>query len=447
MGLGHFLRARVFAHGVHTPQNKDVTNRLPVRRLPFASRMILPLDQHIGKPSIPIVNVRQEVVRGEPLARADGFMSVPIHAPATGMIESIELMPTARGPKTMSIVLRVHPGSNQEVLYGMPQDIDSMSPEEIIQAVQDSGLVGLGGAAFPCHVKLCVPEGHNVDTLMVNGCECEPYLTTDHRVMVENTDDLLRGVEIARRAAGAQQAVIGIEDNKQDAYEAIRAKLPKDGHIRVATVPTKYPQGSEKLLISVLLGREVPSGGLPSEVGVLVNNVGTLAKLGELLPAGQTLIERVVTIAGPGVKKPGNYIIPIGTPLRFVMQQVGFTGSAQRVILGGPMMGAAVASLDVPVTKGVTGLLAFSSATSIEESSRKIYHCIKCGKCLEACPLHLNPSQLGLLAAKRQYETMAERYHLFDCFECGCCSYVCPAGIPLVQYFRVAKSVNREKAA
>ena len=446
MGLLNLFRRKTFAHGVHPPEHKDETAHLPIRRMPFAPRMIVPLSQHFGAPAVPLVHVGQEVVRGEPIARADGFMSVPMHAPATGVIESIQLMPTARGPKTEAIVLKVHPGAEQRVLYGAPRDVDAMTPDEIVTAVQDTGMVGLGGAAFPTHVKLKPPKDYPIDTLVVNGCECEPYLTTDHRVMLEYTDELLAGIRIAMRVSGAKRAVIGVEDNKLDAVEAIQRKLPEDGSITVQAVTTKYPQGSEKLLVKVLLGREVPSGGFPYQIGVVVNNVGTLAQLGMLLPQSQGLIERVVTLAGPGVKKPGNYIIPLGTPLRFALDYVGYEGDATHIILGGPMMGNTVASLDVPVTKGVTGIVVMPEQERAPETPT-IYPCIRCGRCLDACPVKLNPSQMGRLAAKRLYAEMQEKYHLNDCFECGCCSYVCPSNIPLMQYFRIAKAINRERAA
>jgi len=437
---------KTFTHGVHPPEHKEITRGKPVRRLPFAPRLILPLAQHIGQPAIPLVRAGQEVVRGEPIARADGFLSVPIHAPATGVVEGIELVPTAKGPKAEAIVLRVYAGDGQRVLYGAARDIEALDAKALINAIQDTGMAGLGGAAFPTHAKLSVPPGLVVDTLVVNGCECEPYLTTDHRVMIEWVDHLFAGIRHARRACGAERAVIGVEDNKLDAMDAIRARLPADGSVSVVAVKTKYPQGSEKLLIKVLLDREVPSGGRSYDTGAVVQNIATLAMLGRLLPLGQGLIERVVTLGGEGVKQPGNYLVPLGTPLSFVLEQLGFEGGAGEIILGGPMMGTTIASLDVPVTKGVSGILALSPEVRAK-NQRRVYPCISCGRCLAACPMHLNPTRMGLLAAKREYQTMAEHYHLNDCFECGCCAYVCPANIPLVQYFRIAKAMNREMAA
>jgi electron transport complex protein RnfC len=321
-----------------------------------------------------------------------------------------------------------------------------LGAEETIRAVQEAGMVGLGGAAFPSHLKLTVPEGKRVDTLVVNGCECEPYLTCDHRIMLEQPAELMRGIRYAMQATGTSQAIIGVEDNKMDAVEVLRAQLRKGSAIRVEAVETKYPQGSEKMLIKSVLKREVPAGGLPADIGVVVNNVGTLAALGRLLPAGQGLIERVITVAGPGIRKPGNYLVPLGTPIRHILEQVGYEGARTEFILGGPMMGAAVSAMETPITKGTSGLLVLNEP-SIEEESHKIWPCIRCARCVQACPMHLNPSMLGQLAAKRRYGEMAESYNLNSCFECGCCSYVCPSNIPLVQYFRIAKAINREQAA
>ncbi len=308
-------------------------------------------------------------------------------------------------------------------------------------------MVGQGGAAFPSHVKLRIPEGRRIDTLVVNGCECEPYLTCDHRIMLEQPEQLLAGIRIVMRALGVNRAMIGVEDNKADAVAAIGRCLPSDGSISVQALATKYPQGAEKMVIAAWLNRQVPSGGLPADIGVAVFNVGTLAQIGALLPQSHGLIERVVTVSGPGVEKPGNYLVPIGTPIRFLLQQVGAArAQAHEVILGGPMMGMAIAALDVPVTKAMSGVVVLTAA-SADLGARKIHPCIRCSRCVEACPMHLNPSMLGLLAGKRDYATMARDYHLMDCFECGCCSYVCPSNIPLVQYFRIAKAVNLERAA
>jgi len=444
--LSHWLRGS-FSHGIHPPESKHFTAAKPIERLPFPPQLILPLSMHAGKPSVPLVRKGQEVVRGEPVARADGFVSVPLHAPATGVISDIRLMPSARGPRTMCLILDVYPGDTQEVLYGQPVDLAALSPKEIVQAVQDTGLVGLGGAAFPTHVKLTVPEGFSIDTILINGCECEPFLTTDHRLMIEQAADLVAGTRILMKALGARRAIIGTEDNKLDAVSAIQAVLKENDTVSVKAVQTKYPQGAEKMLAKALVNREIPSGKFPSAVGLGVFNVATTAQMGQLMPMKRGVIERVVTVTGPGVQRPGNYIVPIGTPIRWLLNRCGFDGPAGHLIMGGPMMGGTVASLDCPITKGCGGLLVLTEHQLTSEEQMKRYPCISCGTCVDACPMHLNPCELGRLAYKGRYETMAEKFHLNDCFECGSCSYVCPAAIPLVQYFRIAKSSNRERVA
>ena len=319
-------------------------------------------------------------------------------------------------------------------------------------------MVGLGGAAFPTHAKLSVPKQAKVHTLVVNGCECEPYLTCDHRIMIEHADDLIVGTRYAMRATGAVRAIIGVEDNKPDAVATLRQAIAgarsggafPEGEIHVEAVPTKYPQGSEKMLIMALFGAEMPAGGLPIALGMVVSNVGTLAALGKLLPAGQGLTERVVTVTGSGVARPGDYRVILGTPLKFVLDYAGVPAvdalDARQVILGGPMMGQAIGSLEVPITKGVSGVLVFRHEDMAAREGRQTYPCIKCGECVESCPMGLNPSTLGMLAAKREYDLMGEKFFLGDCFECGCCTYVCPSNIPLVQQFRVAKQILRERA-
>ncbi len=446
MSLLSYFSGEAFERGVH-PASCKFTAGQSIKRMPFARRLVVPLLQHIGKPARSIVRPGQEVVRGELIAEADGWMSVPHHAPATGVVEAIELRPTARGPWAQAIVIRVHEAATQEVLWSQPRDMSALAPAEIIKAVQETGMVGLGGAAFPSHIKMAVPEGASVHTLVVNGCECEPYLTCDHRMMVEHARDLMEGIRHVMRATGVARTVIGVEDNKMDAVLALRAAVPAGAPIFVQDVPTKYPQGAEKMLIMALFGVEVPAGKLPLSMGLVVLNVGTLAFLGRLLPEGKGLTERVVTVTGPGVARPGDYRMPLGTPLSFVLDYAGAPAESRQVILGGPMMGQAIASLETPVTKGVSGILVLRKEEMTARAAEKLYPCIKCGECVQACPMGLNPSTLGMLAAKREYSVMGENYHLGDCFECGCCTYVCPSNIPLVQQFRVAKQILREKAA
>ena len=443
--LSRLLQRGGFAHGVHPPGSKADTAALPIRQFPFAPLMIVPLLQHAGKPALPVVRQGQEVLRGELLAEPDGPMSVAMHAPASGRIERIELAPSISGRMLPAIYLRPHPGSTQEAIEGTPCDVATASPADILRAIQWAGIVGLGGAAFPTHVKLKPPPDKPVDTLVINGVECEPYLSTDHRVMLEQPRDIFRGIRYLLKVSGARRALIGIEANKADAAEVLRAQYPAGSEVGVELLPVKYPQGAEKMLIKALLGRTVPAGGLPSDVGVLTVNVATCAEIGRLLPRGQGIQERVVTITGPGVRQRGNYRIPIGTPLRFALEHVGVSEELSMVFLGGPMMGQALASLDIPITKGTSGFVAFTRAETGRPAVE--YPCIHCGYCVQACPMNLNPCDLGRFARKERFEEMADGLQLFDCFECGCCSFVCPSHIPLVQSFRVAKNAVRKKRA
>jgi electron transport complex protein RnfC len=436
---------KTFRHGVHPPESKDETSGSPIRQFPFAPLLVLPLIQHLGKPSLPEVREGEHVVRGQRIARPDGFMSVSLHASATGVVRKIALTPSISGRMVPAVFLEPHPASTQEVSPGTPCPLENATPERIVAAIQDAGLVGLGGAAFPTHVKLALPEGRSVDTLIINGAECEPYLTTDHRVMLEQRDDVFTGIRYLLAVSGASRAILAVEANKGDAAAHLRDGLPDDLPASVEMLRVKYPQGAEKLLIAALLGREVPSGKLPLDAHALCVNVATTAEIGRLLPVGRGIEERVITISGPAVEHKGNYRIPIGTPLRFLLEQVGARKDVNRVFLGGPMMGAAAPSLDIPITKGTSGVVAFTD-TEAERTHRRVYPCIRCGYCLDACPILLNPSELGILAGKHEYSRMAEEFHLMDCFECGSCSFVCPSHIPLVQEFRAAKAAVRKAA-
>lgn len=439
------VRKNSFSHGVHPPEHKDETRHLAIRQFPFAPELVVPLSQHLGKPAIPIVREGQEVVRGETIAEPDGFMSVAMHAPASGVVRKIALAPTISGNMVPSIYLRTIPASSQEVDDGDPCDVGTATADEIITAVQRAGIVGLGGAAFPTHVKLKAPEGKYLDTLIINGVECEPYLTTDHRVMLEQTADVFLGIRYLLRATGASQVIIAVEANKQEAARKLEQECPEDLPVSVRVCPVKYPQGAEKLVIKALLDREIPSGGLPADVHAICVNVATTAEIGRLLPRGRGIQERVITIGGPGVARKGNYRIPIGTTVRFALEQTGAARNISRVFLGGPMMGPAVSNLDIPITKGTSGITAFTTVeTGAATGHQKIYPCIHCARCVEACPLFLNPSYLGLLAKNEEYEQMSTAFNLMDCFECGACSYVCPSHIPLVQYFRLAKKMVRK---
>jgi len=435
---------KTFAHGIHSDDHKSETNTLSIKQFPFAPLMLIPLNQHIGKPAIPVVRAGQEVNRGELLARADGWVSAPIHSPVTGKIKKIDLMPHISGDLVNGIFLETAPGSTQESLEALPCYPDE-SPDSILAAIQNAGIVGLGGAAFPTHVKLKAPTGKQADTLVINGVECEPYLTTDHRVMLEQTDDIYMGVRYLLKITNAKNAIIGIEANKTDAADKLLQNKPQDLALDIVLLEVKYPQGAEKMLIKALLNREVAADKHSIDEGVIGVNIATVAEIGRLLPAGRGIQERVITIGGPAISNKGNYRIPIGTPLDFILHTVRFAINIKQVFFGGPMMGPAAADWSVPLMKGTSGIIAFTGSN--HESREKTLPCIHCGACVNHCPMSLNPSMLGLLAKNKEYSSMVNEYYLKDCFECGVCSYVCPSHIPLVQYFRLAKSFIRKQAS
>ncbi len=435
---------RSFRHGIHPGDHKDLTRERHIERVPFPEQVVLPLSQHLGAPSKPVVEVGDRVFRGQKIAEAGGFVSVPLHASVTGTVVAIEPRPHPTGRLVDAIVIETDPASPQTLYGEEPIEWESMERDALIAAVQDGGFVGLGGAAFPTHVKFSVPEGKHARFFLVNGAECEPYLTSDHRIMIEWADAIVLGVRIVLRILGSEKAFIGVEDNKFDAIATLRERIPADLPCEVVPLRTKYPQGAEKMLVSAVLHREVPSGRLPIDAQVVVSNVGTVAGIGERFAFGKPLIERVVTVTGDAVRRPSTVIVPVGTPLPHVLEWCGgLTDDTRQVIFGGPMMGTPQQRLDVPILKGTSGVLCLSERNV---QYRREYPCIRCGACVEACPVYLNPSFMGMLARSGRYEDMLE-LHLMDCMECGSCSFVCPSNIPLVQRFRVAKGILRERQA
>jgi electron transport complex protein RnfC len=431
-----------FRHGVHPPDSKSLTEHIPVRRMPFPKRIALPLRQHAGKPARCLVKKGDQVERGDKIAEADGFVSVPIHASAAGTVVDVDWWPHPDGSMSEAVIIDVAPFSPQVPRPRLVPDWHGLTADEVRAAVQDAGVVGLGGAAFPTHVKLAPPKELDIEWLLVNGAECEPYLTTDHRTMVEYAERVHFGIRIMMQCLGVKRAVIGVEMNKPDAIEALERTKPDDIDVTVQPLIVKYPQGAEKMLIHVVTGREVPSGKLPMHVGAVVQNVGSIATIAEIFETGLPLIERIVTVTGPGVVKPSNLIVPVGTPLGDVFEFCGgLTDDAAEIVFGGPMMGSSQPDMRTPLIKGTTGVVVL---TDKEVKPKKTYPCIKCGHCLDACPVFLNPSRLGLLAQASRYEEMVDM-HLNDCMLCGCCSYVCPSNIPLSQMFALGKSALRRK--
>jgi electron transport complex protein RnfC len=431
--------SRSFAHGIHPDDHKELTEHLAIERMPFVGRYTLPLSMHAGAPSRPVVRVGQPVRRGELLAEPTAWVSTALHSPVDGRVAAIAKRRHPSGRLVDSIEIETD-GYSSQVMDRIPAgNPDEMDLDEFISHVQRAGLVGMGGAAFPTHVKYKVPEGKRCRRFVLNGCECEPYLTCDHRVMLEQAPEVLRGVRIVAPKLGAEITSVGVELNKRDAIEALKREVRDGEPIEVVGLETKYPQGAEKMLIRALYGEEVPAAGLPMDVGVLVNNVGTMTGIAEYFDEGKPLIERVVTVSGPGVDRPSNLMVPIGTPIRDVLRHCGLNERTCQVIMGGPMMGQPLAELDAPILKGTSGILAF---TETEVSHPNEYACVRCGRCLEACGQFLNPQRLAMLARAGRYDEV-ETAFVMDCMECGACTFTCPAGVPIVHLIRVAKSTIR----
>jgi Na+-translocating ferredoxin:NAD+ oxidoreductase subunit C len=412
--------------------------------MPFPAEVVLPLRQHAGKPARLLVARGDHVERGDRIAAADGWMSVPVHASAAGTVTGIDWCPHPDGSMAEAVIIAVDPHSVQVPRPRLVPRWETLAGADVAQAVQDAGVVGLGGAAFPAHVKMVPPPDTRVELLIINGAECEPYLTTDHRIMVEQPERVHYGARIMMAALGVQRCIIGVEANKPDAVERLRATIPGDLDVTVESLTVKYPQGAEKMLITTLTGQEVPSGRLPVHVGTVVQNVGTIATIAEVFDTGMPLIERVVTVSGRGVGRPANLLVPVGTRVRDVIDYCGgLTVDAAQIVFGGPMMGLVQADLDTPITKGTTGVVVLTHA---EVAIRRTHPCIHCGRCLDACPVFLMPQQLGALAQLGRYTEM-EEWNLADCLLCGSCSYVCPSHIPLSQMFALSKAALRRQKA
>ena len=432
-----------FRHGVHPHEHKEATEHLALQRMPFVERYVLPLGQHLGAPSKSVVRAGQEVARGQLIAEPGGYVSVGLHSPVYGRVVSVTPHRHPNGTLVPAIEIEADPYSSQQFAADPPPPVDQMDVDTFVKHVQRAGMVGLGGAAFPSHVKYKLPDGKRCERLAINGCECEPYLTCDHRVMVERPAAVVRGVEILAAKLGAGGSWIGVEMNKPDGIEALRAHVHADKPITVSPLAVKYPQGAEKMLIKALFGEEVPAGKLPLDIGIVVNNVATMAALADYFDRGQPLIERAVTVGGPGVDRPGNLIVPIGTPIREVLRFCGINHDTRQVVMGGPMMGMPLATLDAPVLKGTSGLLAFTESVVNHPTE---YECIRCGQCLEACGNFLNPSRLARLARAGRLEDLETNY-VMDCMECGACTYTCPSGVPIVHLIRAGKLAIRHRKA
>lgn len=384
-----------------------------------------------------MVKAKEGVTAGQKIGEAGGFVSSPVHASISGTVTAIEARPHPIGRPVTSVVIEAGDEEGEPVpTEGIPDPLTA-TPEALKEAILGAGIVGMGGAAFPTHVKLSPPEGVSIDTVILNGCECEPYLTADHRVMLEWTDDVVYGLKVIMRILGVSTGVIAIEENKPDAVDVMRRAVQGDDGIRVDVLHERYPQGAEKTLINEVLNREVPSGGLPLHVGVVVQNVGTSATVARAVRDGTSLIERVVTVTGHGVKDPGNVLVRIGTPFGTIIDACGgMTEDAAKIVSGGPMMGIAQTSLDVPVVKGTSGILVL---TEEECREHRASPCIRCGRCVDSCPMGLQPTRLERASERNRMDEL-EQLGAADCVECGCCAYVCPSHRPLVQWIRLGKA-------
>lgn len=413
-------------------------------QLPLPKMITIPIAQHIGAPAKIVVQRGDNVKTGQVIAVHEGFVSANIHASVSGRIGVIEEVMDSSGFKHTAISIRVKGDEWEESIDRTDVLVEEIKLEskEIVSRIMEMGVVGMGGAAFPSHVKLSIPEGKKVDHLLINGVECEPYLTADHRLMLEKPKEIIVGIKILMKALGVEQAIIGIEDNKHDAIELFQQLLKDEKGIRAEALEVQYPQGGEKQLISALLNREVPSGGLPADVGAVVHNVGTTYAVYEAVQKNKPLIERVVTVTGKSVKQPSNFMVRIGTPvIDLLIAAGGIPEDTGKIVSGGPMMGKAIADVDVPVAKGTSGILLIPQ----EESKRaEMYNCVHCGKCIEACPMGLEPYHL-LIMSKKGNSQRAKEEHILDCIECGSCSFVCPSNRPILDYIRLGKTQLRKQ--
>jgi H+/Na+-translocating ferredoxin:NAD+ oxidoreductase subunit C len=430
------VKLRTFAGGVHPFDGKKFTEKKSIEKLPLPKQVSIPLQQHIGAPTLPLVEKGSEVAAGQKLAEANGYISVPVHASISGKVKGIEEIDhpvTGRGKAVV-----IEGDGNEKWIDSIQYDEKyfDLPVNDLRNRIKEAGLAGMGGATFPTHVKLTPPSDKAIDTAILNGVECEPYLTSDHRLMLEHPEDILNGFRIIMKILGVKRGIIGIENNKKDAIALMRKSVSASKEIEVVSLPVKYPQGAEKQLIKATLNREVPSGGLPMDIGVVVQNVGTAKAVFEAVAYKRPLTQRVVTVTGPGIKEPKNVLVPVGTAFQNVIDFCGgLTEKASKIVMGGPMMGITQPNLAVPVLKGTSGILILEDKQahlSVEEP------CINCGRCVAVCPSNLLPTNLQRLVINDRID-LAEQLHIMDCIECGSCSYICPANRYLVQSIRHGK--------
>lgn len=426
-----------FKKGVHPPHGKHLTEKKPIEEYLPKGDLVFPLSQHIGAPCTALVKKGDRVLVGQKIGEATGFVSAPIYSSVSGTVKNVTPVATAMGTKAMSIIIENDNAYEKCADKLNEKDYTELSNEEIISIIKEAGIVGMGGATFPTHVKINPPKDKEIDSIIVNAAECEPYLTCDHRLMVEEGEKIVQGLKIILKLFPKARGYIGIENNKPDAISVMSDLVKNESNIEVSALKTKYPQGAEKQLIYSVTKREVPSGKLPADVGCIVQNVGTIYQVYRSVVLGEPLIERIVTVTGEAIKEPKNLKVKIGTSVRELVEEAcgNFKDNPVKIISGGPMMGMTISTLDIPVTKGTSGILALTKDMAVLP---KTTNCIRCGKCVDACPMNLVPSKLKNLSQNKELEDF-ETWHGLDCIECGCCTFVCPAKINIVQSIRVAK--------
>jgi len=431
------MKLLTFKGGIHPPYNKEYSEKKGIEIANSPNIVYIPLQQHIGAPAKAIVKVGEEVKLGQKIGEQQGFVSCNVHSSVSGKVIAIKEHELPGGTGMCIVVENDFKDTVYENVKPI-KDIDSLSKEEIVSIIKEAGIVGMGGATFPTHVKISPPPGKNIDTVILNGAECEPYLTADHRLMLENPEDVVYGLYILMKALEVKKGYIGIEVNKLDAIEAIEKEAKKYDNIQVVKLQIKYPQGAEKQLIYACTNREVPSGGLPMDTGVVVNNVATAAQIAKTIKTGMPLIERITTVTGSCIVEPKNLVTRVGTLVSEIIEQCGglrIDKKVGKIIMGGPMMGIAQHTVDIPVNKGASGILCLDEQ---ESKTPKPQSCLRCGKCLDVCPAFLQPLYISAYSLKGDYKS-TESYRALDCIECGSCSFICPARRPLLQSIRNAK--------
>jgi len=435
-----------FSGGVHPPEKKELTCESEIQPGPAVKQVAVMLSQHIGAVCKPLVRKGEAVQAGQKIGDSEAYVSAPVHSPINGKVKEIALQSHAVLSRSLAIVidaLTYNPSRRSYFNLGDGFNVDNYSAEQICEAARNAGIVGMGGAGFPTRVKIEPNPRLPKDTLIINGCECEPYITCDYRIMLEWTNQIIAGIKLARKASGCSNVFIGIEDNKPHAIEVMNAALKNngdDGGIKVVQVKTKYPQGGERQLIKAILKKNVPAGGIPPMIGVVVLNVATTAAIAEAVVSGLPLTHRVVSVTGEAIARPGNYYVPIGTSVRDLLDFCGsVTQKSAKVVLGGPMMGIAIADLETPITKTTNAVTVLTKEQiGRAKFARRQTPCIRCGRCLQVCPENLNPTKIAH-AVKNNRLDVAESYYISACIECGCCSYICPANIELTGYIKTGK--------